>query len=220
MATGQDYAAARRLMVDAQVRTNDVTDRRLQAAFLAVPREVFLGKAQRQFAYADTVLEPVSGRFLWRARDLGKLVQSLEPRSTDIALVVGGGAGYAAAVLAKLCETVIVLETNDDLVASATRKFADAGADNVVVVKGDLRAGWAKDAPFNVILVDGAVGAMAQSWSDQLAEGGRLGVVLREGPVGRARLYTRTGGNVGFRTLHDSTAPELAELRAKAGFVF
>jgi protein-L-isoaspartate(D-aspartate) O-methyltransferase len=220
MGSSQDFIAARRTMLDAQIRTNDVPDRRVHAAFLGVQRELFVSKAQRQFAYADLVLETLPGRFLWRARDFSKLVQSLEVAATDIALVIAGGAGYSSAVIAKLCDTVIVLDSSDMGVATATARLTDAGADNAVAVKADLKKGWPKDSPFDVIFVDGAVGEVPQVWLDQLAEGGRLGVVVREGRVGRARLYTKTNGVASFRILHESTAPEIEELKAADSFVF
>jgi protein-L-isoaspartate(D-aspartate) O-methyltransferase len=207
-------------MIEAQVRTNDVPNRRVHQALGAVPREVFVPKSMRSFAYAELEIDAGHGRWVWRPRDVAKLLNALDPQPGEVALVVAGGAGYAAAALAQLCETVIVLDAGAERVAQATKTLTEAGAANAAAVAGDLKAGRPADGPYGVIWIDGAVAEVPAALLDQLAEGGRLGVIVREGAVGRARVYTRARGVASARYVFDATVPPLAEFAAAPAFRF
>jgi protein-L-isoaspartate(D-aspartate) O-methyltransferase len=215
-----DFAKARQAMLDGQVRVNDVDDKDLQDAILATPRELFAPKSKRAFAYSDLDLEIADGRWLIRPRDFAKLAQALEVGSTDVVLDIASGRGYAAAVLARLAETVVGLETDPALIDKAGAALSAAGVDNAAVVQGELKAGAPDQGPFDVIHVNGAVGEVPQAGFEQLSEGGRLGVVVREGPVGRATVFTKTGGVVGERVVFDSTAPLLPGTTRARAFQF
>ena len=215
-----DFAEARRRMVDSQVRPADVTDRAIQAAMLTVPRERFLPRSKQAEAYADIEADIAEGRVMLRPRDFAKLLQAADVKPTDIVLDIACGRGYSTAVLARLAETVVGLENDDKLVSRATERLAEVGADNAVVVKGDLKAGQPKQGPFDVIVVNGAVDAVPQAWLDQLAEGGRLAVFLREGPVGRAVVFTKSGGAIGDRPVFDANVSRLPGFETEPGFVF
>lgn len=187
-----DLAAARENMVESQVRTQDVTDIRIHDAMRELPRERFVPPAKAYLAYADIEVEYATGRWLLKPRDLAKLVQDVRPMPGERALAIA--APYAAAVLEALGLAVQRVEGQD-----LTR----------------LPAG-----EFDVIVCEGAVGRVPQAWISALAPGGRLGVVERDGPVGKACLYIKAEDAVGRRELFDSTPPVLSGLEAQHGFSF
>ncbi len=214
-----DFKAARIAMIDSQVRTNDVHDRRLVAAMTEVPRELFLPAARQTLAYADAAVETGPGRYLWSARDFSKLLLAAEVGEEDRVLDIGSGAGYSAAVLSHLAASVSALE-EDGLVAALKDNLMKAGATGVDVGAGPLKAGRPGRAPFDVIFVNGAVGEVPTAWLDQLAEGGRLAVVVTEGTVRKARIYTRSGGKTAWRTPFESAAPSLPGFERAEAFRF
>ena len=215
-----DFAAARRAMVDGQVRVNDVTDRDLQTALLQTPRELFAPKAKRALAYGDVDLAIDESRWLMRPRDFAKLVQALEVTKDDVVLDIACGRGYSSAVLARLAAMVVGLETSDAVVAKASEALDAADVTNAAVVKGELKAGVPDQGPFNVIFVNGAVEVVPDAWLAQLADGGRLGVVVRENGVGRATVFTRAGGVVGGRIIFDCATPLLDGFERPKAFTF
>lgn len=215
-----DTAAARNAMVEGQVRVADVNDRALVAAMREVPRELFAPKAKRALAYGDVELQVGDGRWMLRPRDFAKLADALEIQPSDIVLNIACGRGYAAAVFARMAETVVALESDPDLVARATAALAEVEADNAAVMEGDLKAGAPDHGPFDVIFVDGGVEVTPDGWLEQLAEGGRLGVIVRAGPAGEARIYRKSGGAVGWRTLFDATPNVIPGFEKPKSFAF
>ena len=187
-----DFAAQRQTMVDSQVRVSDVTDLNIQTAMRTVPREVFCPPAQSYFAYADAEIEYAPGRWLLRPRDVAKLLQAVRPRAGESALAIA--APYAAAVLQALGLTVTQSE-GGELAAAAAGQF-------------------------DLVVCEGAVAQTPAAWIEALAPGGRLGVVVRDGPIGALRLYRRGPDGVGSRAVFDAAPPILAGFEAKAGFVF
>ncbi|MHB8529306.1 MAG: protein-L-isoaspartate O-methyltransferase family protein [Caulobacteraceae bacterium] len=184
-----DFAAARAIMLESQVRTADVTDLAIQDAMLKVPREDLATDDQRYRAYADAELPYAAGRWMLRPRDIAKLLQALAPRPGERALAIA--APYGAAVLEAIGLEVRRLE-DEDLAAIV--------------------------GTFEVIVCEGAVFRPPAAWISALAPGGRLGVIERDGPVGRARLYLRLGEAVAARTLFDATPPVLAGFEAPLVF--
>jgi len=185
-----DFAAARLTMVESQVRTADVTDVRLHDAMRAIPREQFLPANRSHLAYADIEAEYAPGRWLLKPRDVAKLVHAIRPMPGETALAIS--APYAAALL-------------EALGVSVTR--AEAG--------GEL-----PDGPFDIVVVEGAVARVPESWTARLATNGRLGVVERSGPAGRAVLYVNAADGLGRRDLFDSFSPVLTGFKAEHGFAF
>ncbi len=215
-----DFAKARATMVEGQVRTNDVPDKRIQKAMLAVPRELFVPKGRRSLAYMAEGVDMGEGRTLMDPRTFSKLVQALEIKSTDVVLDIACGTGYSTAVLAAMAETVVGLESDEVLVSSATSTLMDLSVDNAAVMTGDVKVGAPDHGPFDAILVSGGVEVVPDAWTDQLADGGRMGVVIVEGRLGRANLYLRTGDHVSSRIIFDATVPVLPGLERTEEFVF
>lgn len=215
-----DYEAARRNMVESQIRTNKVTHAGLLAALSSVPRERFL-PAERAFAaYVDDDVPLAPGRFLMEPMVFARLVQLADPKAAERALIVGSGAGYGAAVLATLVASVVALESEAGLAARAKEQFAQLGIGNAAQVTGPLAQGWPRNAPYDLVLVEGAVEEIPQALFDQLADGGRLvAVVLKEG-VGRATLFVEREKAISHRPYFDAAVPPLAEFRRERGFVF
>lgn len=215
-----DYAAARDHMVESQVRTNDVTDPDIQAALRTIPRERFVPAAKQALAYGDANVETGEGRWILRPRDFAKMIQAAQIQPTDIVLDIACGRGYSTAVLAQIAETVVGLEDTDEMTEKATEGLAGSEVMNAAVVKGDLKGGAPEHGPFDVIFVNGAVTYVPKPWLDQLSSGGRLVVVQPNGPVGQARVYTRTGEAVSDRTVFDASIPVLPGFGVKPAFVF
>jgi protein-L-isoaspartate(D-aspartate) O-methyltransferase len=204
-----DLQAARAAMIDSQVRTNDVTDRRLISAMASVARENFVPAAKASVAYAEISVETGAGRWLMTARDFSKLANAAAIKETDRVLDVAVGSGFSSAVFSKLAASVVALEQDEAAAKSARDNLARAGAANVEVVSGSLKSGAPSKAPFDVIFVNGAVEDVPKAWLDQLAEGGRLAVVVCEGNVRRARIYTRSGGKTAWLTPFETAVPSL-----------
>ncbi|HEY2179768.1 MAG TPA: protein-L-isoaspartate O-methyltransferase [Caulobacteraceae bacterium] len=184
-----DLAAARANMVESQVRTADVTDLAIQDAMRVFPRESLLPPSRRGLAYADAEIEYAPGRWLLRPMYVAKLLQALRPRPGESALAIA--APYAAEILRLIGLSVSRLD------------------------EGDLKS---VGGTFDLVVCEGAVGATPESWQGALAPGGRLGVVERDGPVGRAMLYLRTGSTIGSRSLFDCAAPVMAGFEIARGF--
>ena len=206
-----DFAAARKVMVDSQVRVNDVTDRGLQAALLAVPRERFCAHDRAFAAYGEIEVEIAGDRRLMQAREVAKLLQALDARAGESALAIA--APYAAAVLAQLGLHVTAQEADQaaaDVVAPALEERG------VTLQVAPLAAPLGQD--WDVIVSEGAVTVRPTVWLERLRVGGRLAVVERSGPNGRAVLYVR--GREGFsrRELFDAAPPVLAEMTPAPSF--
>ena len=215
-----DAAAARRHMVDGQIRTADVTNPNLIAAMEAVPRELFVPPEMASQAYRDGDLSLGHGRALIRPIVLGKLLQGAMVVAGDRVLDVGCGTGYSSAVLAHMGAAVIALEEDPDLARRATAALAAAGAGQVKVVSGPLTAGWAQAAPYDLVLLDGAVEVTPDALGRQLSPAGRLAAVFGRGPAAKAMIYRQIEGELVGRPLFDAAAPLLPGFAAPPAFVF
>ncbi len=216
-----DFAQARKVMVDSQVRVNDVTSPSVVSAFSNIPREVFVPKAMRASAYAELEMETSDDRAMWLPRDLGKLLVALEAMPSDVSLVIGAGAGYSSALIGHMTDAVIALEEDEALVDAMSERFAEIGMDEAVAVQGELAKGLPDQGPFDVILVAGMVEEVPQAWLDQLSEGGRMGVVVATGRgVGAARIYKRASDTFAYREAFECCPPELPGFETKKAFVF
>ena len=217
------FSTARLKMVDGQVRTNDVTDRRILDAMLTVPREAFVPASRQALAYLDLDLDVSEGgakRFLIKPQLIGKLLQAAEIGEGDNVLVVGCATGYLAALAAKLAHRVMATESDAALAAKAKDAFAAIGLSNVTCKAAASAEGDPAAAPYDVIILNGATEVTPDGLFGQLREGGRLVGVSAESRPSRAMIVTRTHGEFGHRPLFDAAAPVLPGLERAAAFVF
>ncbi len=227
-ASAPSASVLRRTMVDCQLRTFEITDPAIIVAFETTPREQFVGDANQDVVYSDAVLRVRAGaadRALLAPMVLARMLQGAGLKSTDRVLDIGGGLGYSAAVLAGLAGTVTALESDPALTAGAAAAFASAGLTTASAVTGPLEQGWQAGAPYDFILVNGAVEAGFESLFKQLAPGGRLVAVVREpghsGRSARAMRFERLQSDViGEKWLFDAAAETLAGFMPAPAFVF
>jgi protein-L-isoaspartate(D-aspartate) O-methyltransferase len=217
---GMDFAQARQIMVESQVRPADVTDMRVLSAMRHLPRERFAPAHRRSLAYADLELEVAPGRTLMRPRDLAKLIQALAPKAEERALEIAGATGYGAAVLAACCAEATTLDPDPDLSFAARSALESSGVTNVKTVSTAPKDGWADTAPFDVILLNGSAEQVPDAWLAQLAPGGRIGVIVRNGASGAARIYTRAADAIAYRTAFDAAPPVAPGLTLAPAFKF
>jgi len=200
-----DFVHARENMVDCQVRTCDVTSHDLLSAMLSVPREAFVPPEKVSLAYTDENMSLASmggeDRYLMQPASLAKMAQIAKADSKDVALVVGAGTGYSSAVLSLLCSSVVAVESNEALAQFASERLIENDYMNVAVVRADMKSGYAKEAPYDVILIDGAVEILPDKLLDQLAEGGRLVCVFGLGNSAVIRLYEKTDDIISQRDI-------------------
>lgn len=215
-----DFETARRRMVDNQLRTSNVTDRRVLAAMGAVPREQFLSAAQQDLAYADSVHPIAPGRALGAPAPFAKLLQLAAIEHTDRVLDVAIGTGYSTAVLAQLAAEVTGIESAPELADAARRNLASVGAANVKVVTAALDAGVAALGQFDVILIEGALDTAPAHYFASLRDGGRLVALIRKGATAEAHVYVRSGDDVAARTEFNASLPPLALAPRSEAFVF
>ena len=215
-----EYLVQRANMVECQLRANRVMNPALLEAMGAVAREDFVPAALKPVAYVDENLT-FEGRVLVEPMVFARLVQCAEPGPEDYVLDVGVGLGYSSAVLGRLAGAVVALESDGECAERAHKALAAAGSDNVLVVQGPLEEGCPEEAPFSIVVIQGAVASVPPALLDQLAEGGRLLAVLRPGNgLGQAKLFTKRGGVVSSRTVFDAGTPYLAGLEPRQEFVF
>jgi protein-L-isoaspartate(D-aspartate) O-methyltransferase len=215
-----DTVTARRMMVDGQVRTADVTNPDLIAAMLAVPRELFVTSALAGQAYSDSDLAIGEGRVLLKPMVLAKLIQAAQLDRGDHVLDVGCGTGYSSAVLSRIAGSVVALEENAALASRARDALSAAGATAVGVVTGPLNAGWPGGAPYDFILLDGATEIVPETLGRQLRPTGRLACIFGHAPANKAMLYRVVEGQLVGRPIFDAAAPVLPGFVAPPAFVF
>ena len=215
-----DAAAARRMMVDGQIRTADITNLELLAAMQAVPRELFVPPALTAQAYSDGEIELGSGRALLRPMALAKLIQAANVRPGDNVLDVGCGTGYSSAVLSQLGASVVALEEDAELARAAEAALTAVDARQVKLVKGPLINGWPQAAPFEVILFEGATEIVPNALGDQLTPLGRLAAIFGGRPAAKAMIYRRIEGHLLGRPIFEAAARVLPGFAAPATFVF
>lgn len=215
-----DTAAARRMMVDGQVRTADVTNPELIAAMLAVPREIFVPPAAAGLAYLDSDIAIGSGRALLKPMVFAKLLQAAHVGAGDHVLDVACGTGYSSAVLSRIAGSVVALEDDAALVRAAQAALTAAGAVEVKVVTAPLTAGWPGAAPYDLILLNGATEIVPDMLGRQLKPNGRLACIFGRAPATKGMIYRIVDGQLVGRSFFDAAASVLPGFAAAQAFVF
>jgi len=218
------FSSARQKMVDGQVRPSDVTDIRIIDTMLALPREAFVPENLRALAYLDLDLDVSEGgaakRFLIKPVVTAKMLQAAEVKDTDNVLVVGCASGYTVALVAKLAARVTATESESSLAAKARDVLATLGLGNVTVLVAAAAEGDSADAPYDVIVLNGATEIVPEGLYRQLKDGGRLVGVFAMSRPPRATIVTHSHHDYGNRVLFDATVPVLPGLERPPAFVF
>lgn len=204
-----DFSTRRTMMVDTQVRPSDVTKFPIIDAMLQVAREDFVPAAQREAAYVGENISLGQGRVLLEPRSLAKMLDALAIDGSELVLDVGCGLGYSTAVIARMAQAVVAVEQDEDMAREAQDALVAAGADNAVVHEGALNAGAPQHGPYDVIVLQGGVGALPAQLMDQLKEGGRIAALFMEGALGEVRVGHKRAGKISWRLAFNASAPVL-----------
>ena len=207
-------------MVASQVRPSDVRDPRIVTAMAAIPREAFVPTPYKGVAYMDEDIEVKPGRFLMEPRVLAKILAAAEIGPEDFVLEIGPATGYSTAILADLAGAVVALEEDQELAAAASATLEKLEVTNAAIITGQHRDGVVRQAPFQIIFINGAVDEVPGALLQQLSNGGRLICILREAGVGHARIYQNSNGHFGSRRLFDANVPLLPGFETEEPFVF
>jgi len=213
-----NFETRRTMMVDTQVRPSDVTKFPIIDAMLSVQREAFVPASLREAAYVGENLTLPGGRTMLEPRTLSKMLDAVDVQPTDVMLDVGCGLGYSTAVAAQLAEFVVALEDEADRATEAQTNLSDAGVDNAAVMTGPLMEGAAKSAPYDVIVIHGAVEVVPDALIDQLRDGGRIAALFVEGALGTVRIGLKTEGRMNWRYSFNAGAPLLDGFRRAKAF--
>ncbi len=201
--TEHNFEHMRRAMVANTLRTTGVSAPRVLAAMGAVPRERFVPRERVAMAYADTPVPLANGRELNSPLALGRMLSEASPQESERALVVGAATGYSAAVMERLVASVVAVEEDPALIATAKEML---GGTSVKLVQGPLTEGYAAGAPYDLILIDGAVEFIPDAIIGQLVDGGRIATALLDRGVSRIAIGRRAGDGFGIVPLTDRAA--------------
>lgn len=215
--TEHAFEPMRRAMVASQLRTTGVNDPRVIAAMGEVPRERFVPADRAAIAYADAQVPLGHGRALNPPMALGRMLTEARLKGSERALVVGAATGYAAAVLARLVASVVALEEQPELAAAAREALAGTG---VEIVEGPLNAGHAAGAPYDFVLIDGAVEEVPQALIDQVADGGEVALAVIDQGVTRLGIGRVVADAFGIATYADAATAALPGFARPRTFSF
>ncbi len=213
-----DYATRRTVMVDTQVRPSDVTKFPIIEALLSVPREDYVPDHLREAAYIGENVELGGGRVLLEPRTLAKMLDAVDVQPKEVVLDLGCALGYSTAVLAQLADFVVAVEQNADWAEEAQHILSAQGVDNAAVFEGVMAEGSAKNGPFDVIILQGAVDHIPQALIDQLKDGGRIVALFAEGELGVVRVGYRLEGRINWRMAFNAGAPVLSGFEKQHAF--
>ncbi len=209
----QDFSLARRMMVDSQLRPEGVTDRGVLAAMGTVEREQFMPERARPLAYFDRPLKIADGRAMMSPAALGRLLTEVAPKPGERALVIGSGTGYSAAILKAIGLGVVALESDEMLAETA-------GAAGVETIVGDLARGWAKGAPYDLILLDGSAEEIPAALGKQLSPEGRIAGAIVDRGITRLVVGRCANDAIGLRSIADADVEPLPGFERPRAFTF
>jgi len=215
-----DYKTARTAMVDCQIRPSDVTKYPIIEAFLTTPREAYVPMGSRPVAYAGEHIALNNGRVLLDARTFAKMLDAVNVQRNELVLDLGCGLGYSTAILATMAEAVVAVESDTDMAAEASTTLTDQSVDNAFVTSGDLTKGNAKNGPYDVIILQGAVEKIPGALIDQLKDGGRICAIFHDGNYGECRIGYKSHQKLSWRAVFNASAPMINGFEVKPEFKF
>ncbi len=217
-----DFKIARKNMVENQIRANKVTSLNVINAFLDVPREKFVPDALQEISYVDEDIQLSRNRFMMKPMILARLFQSLNLKGNENILHVGSNSGYGSAILSRMCSSVISLESDKKLFETSVHTFSNLGFDNVVPLHGSMENGVEKEAPFDIIFIEGSIETEPKSLFGQLNENGKLIAIIRPAniKIGKAKLFFKIINEIGLENLFDAQVSKLSIFKSKTKFSF
>ena len=217
-----DFKIARKNMVENQIRANKVTSLNVINAFLDVPREKFVPDALQEISYVDEDIQLSRNRFMMKPMILARLFQSLNLKGNENILHVGSNSGYGSAILSRMCSSVISLESDKKLFETSIHTFSNMGFDNVVPLHGSMENGVEKEAPFDIIFIEGTIEKERKSLFGQLNENGKLIAIIRPAniKIGKAKLFFKISNEIGLENLFDAQVSKLSIFKSKTKFSF
>lgn len=215
-----DYQNRRTLMVDTQVRPSDVTKFPIIDALLQVPREEYVPDDKRDAAYIGENIDIGAGRVVLEPRTLAKMLDALDVQPSDVVLDLGCGLGYSTAVLAHMADFVVAVDDDAGRADEAQQILSAQGVDNAAVFHGILAEGAAKNGPYDVIILQGAVEQVPDGLIAQIKEGGRIAAIFASGALGEVRLGRKIDGQMNWRMAFNAGAPVLSGFEREAVFTF
>ena len=215
-----DFKIARKNMVENQIRANKVTSLNVINAFLDVPREKFVPDALQEISYVDEDIQLSRNRFMMKPMILARLFQSLNLKGNENILHVGSNSGYGSAILSRMCSSVISLESDKKLFETSIHTFSNMGFDNVVPLHGSMENGVEKEAPFDIIFIEGSIETEPKSLFGQLNENGKLIAIIRPAniKIGKAKLFFKISNEIGLENLFDAQVSKLSIFKSKTKF--
>lgn len=213
-----DFAMRRTIMVDTQVRPNDVTKFPVIQAMLAVRREDFVPNDAREAAYVGENIALGARRVVLEPRTIAKMLDLLDIQPDELVLDIGTGLGYSAAVMSRLAQAVVAVEEDEAMAAEAQVALSAAEADNVIVHVGPLTEGAPQHGPYDVVVLQGAVVQLPEAIATQVKEGGRILCLFDEGALGVARIGYKVDGTINWRQAFNAGAPVLPGFDRQAVF--
>lgn len=213
-----NFTARRTMMVDTQVRPSDVTKFPIIDAMLTVAREDFVPSVQREAAYLGENLDLGQGRVLLEPRTLAKMLDALAISKDELVLDVGCAMGYSSAIIARMAEAVVAVESDEAMAVEAQEGLSQTGSDNVVVHVGPLNEGAPKHGPYDVIIVQGGVVEVPAALTAQLKDGGRIACLFMQGALGEVRIGHKRADHISWRMAFNAGAPVLDGFARQAEF--
>ncbi len=221
-----DFAAARKNMIEGQVRPNKVRDERVLTVLENLPRELFVPERLAGVAYIDESLPVADGRYLLPPMVIARMLEEVQLKPTDSVLDIAPATGYSTAALSQLAKHVVAVESDGELNRRILTTLNALEITNVEIRLAPMPQGWKTQAPYDVIFLNGAVDEVPESLLHQLKDGGRLVAVVRHygaanaAHTGEARLYERFGDKLTFRALFDANVALLPGFAADQKFQF
>ncbi len=218
-----DFSKARINMVDGQISTAGVVNDEILESFKNTPRELFVPEKLRNVAYSDDSLDIGQGRYLLSPMIYAKMLQAVEPKEGDVVLDIASASGYSCAILSPLVTTVIALECNKRQMDKASKLWTQLGTCNIALINGKINEGVPDQAPYSLIIINGAVTKVPKEIINQMGPNSRLITVIKKDniSIGHATLFLKNiNGNVSHRKVFDANIPILEEFKSEPKFKF